>query len=678
MNIFQLFKKKPKTPDNSGWELTLPRKRIGGRYEIYWRKEGGMGLVYGCVAQPQSADEAPYPCVLKTLKNEFLNNFNQINQFRMEADAWINLDKHDQIVHAYYTQEIEGKLYLVLDWILGDEQYGENLRGWIMKGGLTTQMSIDLAIQFCNGMIYASRKFQEMDKHFVHRDIKPENILIDKNKTLKITDFGLVNLALGLKGDFDTGILKTDRAVESPGVTKRGRFYGTPEYMSPEQFLNDAEVDSRSDIYSFGCVLYEMICGKRPFILPTSYPVTNRFNFYSINHLYEIAPEPKSLNSECPADLNRLILKCLEKEPDKRYDNFNVIQDELSGMKLKKGKAISPASQQLSAHEWLNKGDSFLTMEDPKQAIDCYNKVLEIDQSNEKAWHNKGRALGWINEFQEAMDCFKEAKKVMTVINLRKLSEISTLEASCLEGLGRFEEAIALHDESIETDNTNPNAWYSKGLTLSKHGDYEDAILCFGKCIKLEPDNFKAWSDNGLALYKIDWINESIACCDKAISIRPGYTPAWVTKGNALSKAGHFENALSCYDKALEIDPNDPIALGNRNAALGILSQAAKNNDQEEESASPGSNESVKTAPFQRILLLGKEYLLFETGEIAMPETVLKFKPPDAHLFEDGNVMQYGKKIGSRADIQVISKGEMEVDIKNLKIRFVNEKPFGR
>ena len=218
------------------WQVGM---MIDGRYEIRDIKMGGMGVVYLCY-DPKNI----MPVAIKTFQDKYLKDKDSVDRFIYEANAWVDLEKHKNIVRAYYVENIEYRPYIFLEYVAGDKYYGADLRGWILRKGLDLKTTLNFAIQFCDGMIHAEKKFKEMGKPFVHRDIKPANIMVTKDRVLKVTDFGLVKSILTSQDEIDLG-----------------RGWGTFEYMSPEQWLDSENIDTRSDIYSFGCVLYEMVCG---------------------------------------------------------------------------------------------------------------------------------------------------------------------------------------------------------------------------------------------------------------------------------------------------------------------------------------------------------------------------------------------------------------------------------
>jgi len=160
--------------------------------------------------------------------------------------------------------------------------------------------TIFLAEQICQGLSEAHKL------GVVHRDLKPGNIMIDTEGNARIMDFGIA------------------RSLKERGITGEGMIIGTPEYMSPEQ-VEGKDVDQRSDIYSLGIILYEMVTGRVPFEGDTPFAV-------GIKHKSEMPQDPRELNTQIPDELGRIILKCLEKAREKRYQSAEELHSELTKM----------------------------------------------------------------------------------------------------------------------------------------------------------------------------------------------------------------------------------------------------------------------------------------------------------------------------------------------------------
>jgi len=465
--------------------------------------------------------------------------------------------------------------------------------------------SLRWGIQFCHGMEYAYSKGIR-----AHRDIKPANIMIGQDKTfadwfgqdktLKITDFGLA----GVIGQARISGIRMDIHNNTVGFscqTVEGNGFGTPTHMPPEQFTNAVSCDERSDIYSFGIVLYQMATGGAlPFLpeLPRDNSDEEYIRFWGdIHRLHSSAPVPR-MNSP----LFPIIQRCLEKEPKKRYQSFADLRLELEPL-LKKltGEVIkAPERKELGAAGWVIKGFSLGTLGKYQEAIECYDRAIEINPRYAEAWSNKGNALSGLGRHEEAIECYDRAlgidprlaeawyNKGVTLSGLGKYQdaivcydralEINPIfmqawsnKGNALSGLGRHQEAIGCYDRALEINPIFMQAWSNKGNALSGLGRHEEAIECYDRALGIDPRLAEAWGSKGNALFGLGRHQEAIICCDKALEINPRYAGAWYNKGAVLSGLGKYQEAIECYDRAIEINPRYAEAWHNKGSALGNL-----------------------------------------------------------------------------------------------------------
>ena len=500
MGIFDSFRKRKISGEDSSrrerytsdrWQVG---DRIANRYEIYQILGGGMGIVYICYDH-----ESRTPCALKTFQGRYLFSEEAQKLFEREALIWTELERYPYIVRAYSVNRLEGRLFIILEYVAPDREGRNTLTHYL--GNLTLPEILKFSIQFCYGMEYAYSKGID-----AHRDIKPDNIMITSDKTVKITDFGLAK-------PFQEIELKEDIiSKESPGLSifksKGKRICGTLPYMAPEQF--DGYANRRSDIYSFGIVLYQMISkGRVPFIGRSPQE-------YERMHKYEKVPVISS-------PLFPIIQKCLEKKPDKRFQDFATIREELQSFLLKEtGETITPPKiEDLEAWELNNKGVALVNLGRDKEAITCYDEAIRINPGDALVWTNKGVALG---------------------------------------SLGRYKEEITCYDEAIRINPGYAKAWTNKGVALDNLGRYKEAITCYDEAIRINPGDALAWCGKGIVLCKIGRYKESITCYDEAIRINPGDAEAWFGKGVALGSLGRYKEALKCAEEAIRLNPNLPQA----------------------------------------------------------------------------------------------------------------------
>jgi eukaryotic-like serine/threonine-protein kinase len=303
--------------------MSFPAETQLGPYKIAALiGSGGMGEVYRARDTRLLRDVA-----LKVLPASFTNDLDRLRRFEQEARAVAALN-HPNIVSVYDVGEADGVHYIVSELL-----EGETLRQRIPATGMPTRKAVELAVQLANGLAAAH------EQGIVHRDLKPENIFVLRNGHLKILDFGLAKLRRSLSAaESTTGV--TEVAAE----TEAGQVLGTVGYMSPEQ-VRGGTVDHRSDIFSFGGILYEMLCGQRAFKRNTSAETMTAI----LNEDPQDFPSRTS-GAIAPA-LERIVRHCLEKQPGQRFQSAHDIAFDLESLSGISGDA-TPAAK--PAHtRWL-------------------------------------------------------------------------------------------------------------------------------------------------------------------------------------------------------------------------------------------------------------------------------------------------------------------------------------
>ncbi len=264
---------------------------IAERYEVIEELgRGGMGNVYRVVDKKINEEVA-----LKLLHPAVAAEEKTIERFKNELKLARKIT-HKNVCRMYDLNEEGGTPYITMEYVPGGD-----LKSIIkMTGQLNVGRAVSISKQICDGLAEAH------NLGVVHRDLKSRNIMIDKEGNARIMDFGIA------------------RSLEAKGMTGDGIMVGTPEYMSPEQVKGE-EADQRSDIYSLGIVLFEMLTGKTPFEGDTSLSI-------ALKQKTEEPPNPQDFNAQIPEHLNRVILKCLEKDRKKRYQAADDLASELSSL----------------------------------------------------------------------------------------------------------------------------------------------------------------------------------------------------------------------------------------------------------------------------------------------------------------------------------------------------------
>ncbi len=306
-----------------GWPLSAPGKGLifqtetliaplhqlergstfAGRYEVIEELgKGGMGRVYKVF--DKKIKEA---VAMKLLKPEIAADEKTIERFSNEL-KFARKISHRNVCRMYDLGQEGTTFFITMEYVPG-----EDLKSFIKRSGhLTEAKAVSVAKQICEGLAEAHHL------GVLHRDLKPQNIMIDRDGNARIMDFGIA------------------RSLQAQGITGSGVLIGTPEYMSPEQ-AEAENVDQRSDIYSLGVILYEMVTGRVPFVGETPLSI-------ALKHISAIPKDPRDLNTLVSEDLSRLILKCLEKSKEKRFQSARELLADLE----KIGKRV-PALEKVAA-----------------------------------------------------------------------------------------------------------------------------------------------------------------------------------------------------------------------------------------------------------------------------------------------------------------------------------------
>ncbi|WP_434292043.1 Stk1 family PASTA domain-containing Ser/Thr kinase [Clostridium botulinum] len=263
--------------------------KLGNRYELLEKVgEGGMATVYKAKCHYLNRFVA-----IKILKEQFCSDKEFVEKFKREATSVASLSDNN-IVNIYDVGSENNIHYIVMEYV-----DGKTLKELIVeKGKIDPKETVRISKQIASALVCAHRN------NIIHRDIKPHNILVTKEGIVKVTDFGIA------------------KASNSATITNSSKVMGSAHYFSPEQ-AKGSFVDSRTDIYSLGIVMYEMLVGKVPF--DGESPVS-----VAVKHIQNEVIAPKEIDDKIPESLNSLVLKCLEKNPVKRYQTIKNLEEDLA------------------------------------------------------------------------------------------------------------------------------------------------------------------------------------------------------------------------------------------------------------------------------------------------------------------------------------------------------------
>ena len=286
-----------------------------GHYQITGKLgSGGMGDVYRALDTRLDRELA-----IKVLPAQVAQDEDRRNRFIREARALARL-KHPNIVTIHSVEEVDGVHFLAMEYV-----EGATLAARIPHDGLDVARFFEYSIALADAVSWAH------EEGITHRDLKPANIMFDKANRLKVLDFGLAKMLE------DNAPLAEAATIAQNHQTAAGEILGTAAYMSPEQ-AEGKTIDHRSDIFSLGILLYEMATGMRPFKGDT--------NLSTLTAILRDTPQPISeIRHNLPRHLGRIILRCLEKDPERRYQTAKDVRNELEGLKKEIDSGLTPMSE---------------------------------------------------------------------------------------------------------------------------------------------------------------------------------------------------------------------------------------------------------------------------------------------------------------------------------------------
>lgn len=522
---------------------------IGGEYEVHnLLGRGGFGEVY-LVYSHQLCDTL----ALKTFRREFLSDTEAKENFKREALLWMKLEEHPFILAARFVDEFSGRLFVGMDYIAPDDRGRVSLADHLDRAGgpLETNQALQWASMFCHGMEHANQRGIKC-----HRDIKPANILIRQDGTLLISDFGLAAAAEAVwkhRGRSWESAREEGFVGLSLLQTEGKQVCGTPGYLAPEVFRGEG-ADTRSDIYSFGCVLWQMAAGSQ--VAPFSVGVPPPRGPHDVNR-YALEIYERQMNQSAPAvgePLAAVIQRCLAPDPSKRLATFTNLRAELEPiLRRSTGRTVKPPPVgERDVMFWNNKGFSLNSLGRHDEAVACLRKALEIEPGLAMAHLNLGNALKAKGDLDGAIVEYR------TAVRLRSdnAGAHSNLGGALLER-GDLDGAISELRTALRLQPDRANAHTNLGHTLQAKGDLDGAIAEFSTALRLQPDDALARTNLASALADKGDLDGAIAEFRMALRSQPDYATAHANLGTALADKGDVDGAITEYHVALRLEPDN-------------------------------------------------------------------------------------------------------------------------
>ncbi len=536
------------------------RDLIGQEYEVIEvLGSGGFGIVY-LVRSRQWGEMF----ALKTFKDEFLTDAATRDLFRKEATLWIEIGSHPCIVQALFIEEIHGRLYLALEYVTGDVEGGQplTLDDLLRKDRPELLTTLLWSISVCDGMEYAYTRGIRC-----HRDLKPSNIFIHRNFLAKVSDFGLAGCLAAQPVPHQAKVGLHERRVGLSFQSIHGVGAGTPTHMPPEQFIDMASCDQRSDIYSFGIVLFQMATGALPFLAqpPSSDSEEEARRF--MEEMFRLHCDAAVPPIQSP--LHPVIQRCLQKMPGRRYQSFSELRRELEALLQQQDAVLASAVAEFErdlresvpdtpvaqAAKWSYRGGSLRALGRIEEALQCYTRALELNPGAAD-WANKALALEDLHRIDEALECYEKS----ILIDPNNAHTWSSKAFSLLFS-GRPKEALEAADRAVQLAPNDARFLLNKAGVLTLLKRFAEATECLRQCLALDPEEPKAWLQMGDALSGQGKFEEALGYFERALRLDPESWRACEAKGDALASLDRFGEALFCFRRAAELKPENPSIL---------------------------------------------------------------------------------------------------------------------
>jgi serine/threonine protein kinase/Tfp pilus assembly protein PilF len=540
---------KPKSTASPTETFQTPIKELttgstfAGRYQVIEELgRGGMGRIYK-VYDTKIREKI----ALKLIRPEIAAEEEAIERFGNELRLARKITQKN-ICRMFDLGEAEGAHFITMEYV-----HGEDLKSMVrMSTGLTVGTVLSIGKQVCDGLAEAH------SLGIVHRDLKPQNIMIDRGGNAKIMDFGIA------------------RSLKEKGITGASTMIGTPEYMSPEQ-VEGKDVDQRSDIYSLGIILYEMLTGRVPFEGDTALSI-------AMKHKGETPKDPKQLNPNVPADLSGVILKCLAKEREKRYQSAAELHSELD--KIEKGipttERVVPERKpitsreitlKLSPRKFLVPGIAFLSL------IAIGLIIWSVLPSRKAAAPPKiENSVAVINfENQTGDKAYDYLQKAIPNLLITNLERTGTLYVPTWEHLHDLLKQLKKENEPVITSNLGFELCRLEGIRAIVLGSFTKAGDVFATDVKvldaetkrlLKSASTKGEGVDSILRTQIDALSGEISkgiglqaqpqtavlpVADVTTSSMEAYR--YYLKGIEETDSSFFPEALESFKKAVALDP---------------------------------------------------------------------------------------------------------------------------
>lgn len=514
---------------------------IEQRYDIESVRRGYMGVVY--IAYDRQRKQR---VVLKTFQNKYLWDDEAIARFGAEAELWMRLGSHANIVRALDLRTFLGKPHVVAEYV-----HGGPLRALV--GHLKLQEAVEYAIQICWGMQYA------VDQAAVlHRDLKPDNILVTLDGQVKVTDFGLSRLlptwqwAEHLR-DHRSAAMRMRAAPPAEALD------GTLPYMAPELFEGAGTAGVWTDIYAFGVTLYELLTGKLPFDSMSDSSLIRM-------HLTQPPRDPRQIKPGVHPHVVPVVMKCLAKRPSERYQSFREAEHDLQELHKELFGSyydpVWPEDNREESERWNEQGLAHMKLGEHSDAVRCFNYAAELDRGRADCWINLAQARLNLWQYHEALMAVEEGLR--RAVSRNEFGQLYAARGEVFLTMGMPDRALPAIDSGLSYTPRAPRLWIDKAVLLQRAGMLREAQECVERALgfdQLDPQAHRLLGDIQRDQGRH---RRAAAAYRESLKLDPRAADTWARYGASLLRADRPKEALTAFDMALKLDPEHAEALAAR------------------------------------------------------------------------------------------------------------------
>jgi len=495
-----------------------PGENVGSYRIVEKLGQGGMATVFKAFHPALERDVA-----IKVLHPAFKEDPSFLARFQREARIVAKLE-HPHIVPVYDFSEHNGMAYLVMRYV-----EGETLKAHLKKGPLPPARISEILKPVAEALAYAH------GQGVLHRDIKPSNIMLTPEGGIFLTDFGLARMA---------------QSGES--TLSQDMMIGTPQYMSPEQAKGD-EVDERTDIYSLGVVLFEMLTGRVPFSADTPYAVVH-------DHIYTPLPLPTTIKPDVPPALERVVLKALAKEKGDRYQKVADLAMAFGDAVVEPTSGITPAPEEEKAAE---------PAIAPSAAVEAEPAAPEAKPSR-KRWLIIGGAAAVLCVCCTGLFLASQAQKAK--VTPTPIAQSETKPTPPPGGPTEMpppggEDPVSQALRQVQANPNDPEAHFVLGNAYALQGDKAKALEEYERVVEMDPEHAEAYIKAGDMIAALGDFARAAEMYQRAADLEPDSVEANLKAGQALWWERQIRPATEYFGRVIKLDPDLP----QPHAAIGIF-----------------------------------------------------------------------------------------------------------